>query len=240
MFKIKEISNFTGLTIRSLRHYDEKGIIVPKRDDNGHRIYSYDDLMTLYEVKLLKDTGLSLDDIKKHIKDLDAYSLKKSFKRQKQLLQAQLSDTQLKIEKIDFFLETNEDDFMMRNKIINEYFVLNNPLRKETDQIWNPNYSCVDGDFDIKDFKKPVEFDNYFNVLSKIQEKPIQDEMVAEETLKYIDYLYEYYDRTVDSNGLRIIADSYKYNDSARKYLSKYGDHFGSFLCDAMNYYLQK
>ncbi|HFI0683479.1 TPA: MerR family DNA-binding transcriptional regulator, partial [Streptococcus suis] len=44
MFKITEFSKITGLTIRTLQYYDEIGLLIPNREKNDHRTYSYNDL----------------------------------------------------------------------------------------------------------------------------------------------------------------------------------------------------
>ncbi|MCS7458640.1 MerR family transcriptional regulator [Paenibacillus doosanensis] len=37
--KISELSRLTGASVRSLRHYEEQGLLTPRRLDNGYREY---------------------------------------------------------------------------------------------------------------------------------------------------------------------------------------------------------
>ncbi len=60
----KEVCNKTGLTPKSLRIYEEKGLVTPQRDVNGYRKYSEKDMLKLREILLLKELGFSLHDIK--------------------------------------------------------------------------------------------------------------------------------------------------------------------------------
>ena len=101
MFKINEVSTFTGLTLRTLHYYDEIGLVSPKRTPNGHRCYSYADLIRLYEVKLLKQAGLSLIDIQKNIEHSNNSNVEELFERQKQLLKNKLQDIQSQIDKLE-------------------------------------------------------------------------------------------------------------------------------------------
>lgn len=65
-YQIKEISQMTSLTVRSLQYYDEIGLLKPtKRLENGYRLYSEMDLMRLQQITTLKFLGFSLSTIKK-------------------------------------------------------------------------------------------------------------------------------------------------------------------------------
>jgi DNA-binding transcriptional MerR regulator len=54
----------TGLTVRTLHHYDELGLLVPhERTQAGHRIYGAADVERLYRIVALRRLGLSLEDV---------------------------------------------------------------------------------------------------------------------------------------------------------------------------------
>lgn len=61
----KELADFTGVTIRALRHYHALGILPePARSDNGYRSYSVEDAVTVLRIKRLSALGFSLTKIK--------------------------------------------------------------------------------------------------------------------------------------------------------------------------------
>ncbi|MCE0724877.1 preQ(1) synthase [Legionella sp. PC1000] len=65
-YQIKDISQMTSLTIRSLQYYDEIGLLKPtKRSMSGYRLYSETDLIRLQQITTLKFLGFSLSTIKK-------------------------------------------------------------------------------------------------------------------------------------------------------------------------------
>lgn len=67
-YQIKEISQMTSITVRSLQYYDEIGLLQPaKRTDSGYRLYSEKDLLRLQQIITLKFLGFSLSAIKKII-----------------------------------------------------------------------------------------------------------------------------------------------------------------------------
>src|SRR5205807_1440423 len=54
----------TGLTVRTLHHYDTIGLLSPSgRSEAGYRLYSDDDVRRLRSIVLLRGVGLPLTDI---------------------------------------------------------------------------------------------------------------------------------------------------------------------------------
>ncbi|MCD1258423.1 MerR family transcriptional regulator [Paenibacillus athensensis] len=74
-WKVGEIARLAGLTIRTLRYYDQIGLFSPSGyTDSGHRQYTEADLPRLQQIMSLKELGLSLEEIKSVLTG-DRYSL---------------------------------------------------------------------------------------------------------------------------------------------------------------------
>jgi DNA-binding transcriptional MerR regulator len=62
--QVGALAGATGLTVRTLHHYDAIGLLVPEeRSPSGRRLYSPADVRRLYRIVALRQLGLSLDDI---------------------------------------------------------------------------------------------------------------------------------------------------------------------------------
>jgi DNA-binding transcriptional MerR regulator len=62
LYKIGQLAAATGLTVRTLHHYDHIGLVQPSgRTHAGHRLYDENDVQRLYRVLALRQVGLSLD-----------------------------------------------------------------------------------------------------------------------------------------------------------------------------------
>src|SRR5688500_17584376 len=62
--RIGEVAQATGVTVRTLRHYDALGLLVPsERTSSGYRLYGEPDLRRLYRILALRRVGFGLDDI---------------------------------------------------------------------------------------------------------------------------------------------------------------------------------
>src|SRR4051794_14144183 len=61
---VGELASASGLTVRTLHHWDEIGLLRPaERSGAGHRRYSAEDVERLYRIVALRRLGLSLDEV---------------------------------------------------------------------------------------------------------------------------------------------------------------------------------
>lgn len=73
---IGPLSDHLGVSVRTLRHYDEIGLLVPERRTTaGHRRYTRADVVRLAQIVTLRSVGLPLSDIRaclNHGEELEA------------------------------------------------------------------------------------------------------------------------------------------------------------------------
>src|SRR5918912_4063971 len=63
-YAVGEVARMSGVTVRTLHHYDEIGLLRPsERSDAGYRLYSDADLRRLYRVVAFRRLGFALDQI---------------------------------------------------------------------------------------------------------------------------------------------------------------------------------
>jgi DNA-binding transcriptional MerR regulator len=73
LMQIGEAAERVGLSIRTIRHYEEAGLIVPSaRSEGGFRLYTEADLDRLAVVKRMKPLGFTLDEMRDLLAVLDA------------------------------------------------------------------------------------------------------------------------------------------------------------------------
>lgn len=64
MFRRKQIADATGLNSETIRFYETKLLLSPKRDTNGYRVYSERDLERVIFINHAKKLGFSLAETK--------------------------------------------------------------------------------------------------------------------------------------------------------------------------------
>ncbi|MEM9037098.1 MAG: MerR family transcriptional regulator [Actinomycetota bacterium] len=68
--RIGELADATGVTVRTLRYYEEIGLLTPAgRTDAGHRLYGAAEVERLYRICLLRQLGLPLDGVRASLED---------------------------------------------------------------------------------------------------------------------------------------------------------------------------
>ncbi|MFI6243191.1 MerR family transcriptional regulator [Micromonospora sp. NPDC050795] len=73
LMQIGEAADRVGLSIRTIRHYEDAGLIVPSaRSEGGFRLYTEPDLDRLAVVKRMKPLGFTLDEMRDFLSVLDA------------------------------------------------------------------------------------------------------------------------------------------------------------------------
>lgn len=76
-----EIQKMTGLTRKAIEYYEERGLICPKKSENGYRDYSERDIQILNKISLYRKVGLSITEIENVL----SYNTLSSVLRKKQL-----------------------------------------------------------------------------------------------------------------------------------------------------------
>ncbi|MCM3112838.1 MerR family transcriptional regulator [Lederbergia lenta] len=76
-YSIGEFAKLTGITERTLRHYDQVGLLKPSEyTEHGHRKYNDKSIAQLQKILVLKFLDLSLAEISEHLKQSEPDFLK--------------------------------------------------------------------------------------------------------------------------------------------------------------------
>jgi len=103
MFKIGEFSKLSQVTIKTLRFYDQEGLLQPARVDpaSGYRYYSADQLPRLNRILALKALGFSLEQIRQMITDdISADELRGMFRLRRAEIEQQMAAEQQRLEQL--------------------------------------------------------------------------------------------------------------------------------------------
>ena len=69
-YTVHQLAQLAGVTVRTLHHYDQIGILRPqKRQENGYRLYGEDEVDILQQILLYREIGFTLQQIKEIMND---------------------------------------------------------------------------------------------------------------------------------------------------------------------------
>lgn len=116
LYSIKKMSQISGVSGRTLRYYDELGLLQPKEiNDVGYRKYSDAEVDKLQQILLYKQMGLKLEEIK-NILENPSFDLKQALENQKKQLLLDKERLQKIIETVEKTLEGMKGRYQMTNE----------------------------------------------------------------------------------------------------------------------------
>lgn len=113
VWKIGELARRTGLTVRTLHHYDEIGLLSPaERSDGGHRVYDEAGVQRLYRIVSLRSLGFPLDAIAQAL-DSERFDPAQAVEDHLRRLEAQIAQEQQLVHKLRTLRDRlGADDFL--------------------------------------------------------------------------------------------------------------------------------
>ena len=90
-----EIAREAGVSQKTLREYDEKGLLKPVGYSEGnYKLYDKSSLMILEKIIALKHVGFSLEEIKSNLENEDEESISVTLKKQLELMESKIYEMQ--------------------------------------------------------------------------------------------------------------------------------------------------
>ncbi|GES32322.1 MerR family transcriptional regulator [Streptomyces angustmyceticus] len=107
-YSVGQVSRFAGITVRTLHHYDEAGLLSPgDRSPAGYRLYSDADLARLQQILFYRELGFPLDEIATILADPQANALDQLRARHR-LLTDQIAALQRLVEVAEHAMEVQQ------------------------------------------------------------------------------------------------------------------------------------
>ncbi|MGW1378244.1 MerR family transcriptional regulator [Streptomyces sp. NPDC002446] len=104
-YSVGQVAAFAGVTVRTLHHYDEIGLLLPsERNHAGHRRYGDDDLDRLQQILFYRELGFPLEEVAALLDDPDA-DPQDHLRRQHDLLTARIGKLQAMAAAVEHAME---------------------------------------------------------------------------------------------------------------------------------------
>ncbi len=130
--QIREAADYYHISIRTLRYYEELGMLTSKRNESNIRIYEDDQLLKLEEIIVLKMLHLNLKDIQKVMRSENRDCLQSVLSNELLRLDKELHDLQYKRQLLFSLLKTYTASDLSKNKI--REFILEQIYLKEHEE----------------------------------------------------------------------------------------------------------
>ncbi|MFE7935137.1 MerR family transcriptional regulator [Streptomyces sp. NPDC057456] len=137
-YSVGQVAGFAGVTVRTLHHYDDIGLLVPGgRSHAGHRRYDDADLDRLQRILFYRELGFPLEDVAALLDD-PAADPRAHLRRQHELLTARIEQLQKMAAAVEHAMEAREMGINLTPEERFEVFGDKDPERyaEEAEQRW--------------------------------------------------------------------------------------------------------
>ena len=115
-YTINQLAELTGLTTRTLRYYDQIGLLKPMRKgNNGYRYYGELQLDRLQQIMFFKQRGFELKQIKQFLSDPD-YNAEKTLEEHLRSLEKEKENLELLIQNVKSTILSLKGEYEMSDK----------------------------------------------------------------------------------------------------------------------------
>jgi len=122
MIRIGDFSKLSRVSVKTLRYYDEMGLLRPVEVDRftGYRYYEFDQLPRLYRILALKDLGFSLEEIGHLLEgELSAEQMRGMLKLRQAEIRQRVEEEAERLERVELWLrQIEQEDSMSRYDVV--------------------------------------------------------------------------------------------------------------------------
>ncbi|MCA0987164.1 MerR family transcriptional regulator [Guptibacillus algicola] len=238
--KVKEVADLVGISVRTLHHYDEIGLLRPETTEAGYRMYSERDLETLQQILFFKELGFSLKEIQKILED-PAFDRKEALELQRKMLVEKRSHVDHMITTIDKTIKQMLGEIEMTNKEKFEGMNFDhNPYEEEARRRWGDE-KVDESNNKIKGMSKEdkkklsEEWDGIYTRLAKLRHGSPDSAEAQEAIHEWYEFLNHFGQYSYEA--FRGLGQMYVDDERFTKNIDNYGEGLAIFMRDAMAVY---
>jgi len=174
-YTVGRVAALSGVTIRTLHHYDEIGLLSPGgRSAAGYRIYEDSDLERLQQILFYRELGFTLDEISAIVNDPHTNAIG-HLRRQRGLLTERIERLSAMVDAIDYEMEARTMDIKLTPEERFEVFGEFRPedYAEEAEQRWGETESYKESQRRVSKYRK----EDWLRLKAEAEE--VQDRLVA-------------------------------------------------------------
>lgn len=247
-YRVKEVADMVGISVRMLHHYDRIGLLKPESvSPAGYRLYADKDLERLQQVLFFKELDFSLKQIKE-ILDSPGFDRKESLESHRQLLIQKKKRLEKIIKTVDKTIKVIEGGKDMNKREMFEAFDMSQieehkaRYAKETKEKYGNSkaYSECEkktSSYTEDDWRKILSKGNtIFQKLTSLMDRDPGDSEVQETIGDYRQYITDSF-YTCTPEIFRGLGEMYVADERFTKNINKHGEGLAEFMKEAMIIY---
>lgn len=243
---INEVASLTGLSVRTLHHYDKIGLLIPNRNsENGYREYSEEDLNRLQQILFFKECGFPLSVIQEMLKNPE-FDQEQAFQIQKEYLMHERQRIDTMLNTLLKTQQTWKGELTMTPKEKFEGFDLSkNPYKEEAKRRWGEE-AVEKSSQTIAALGKEgqnalsEQMNDIFRTLAEVRHLPADSSEVAEQMEAYYRFLNDNFGYHYSPEAFAGLGQLYVNDTRFTESIDRFGEGLSVFLSQAMEHYSAK
>ncbi|PIC57902.1 MerR family transcriptional regulator [Sporosarcina sp. P12(2017)] len=238
--KVKEVADLVGISVRTLHHYDEIGLLIPEETtDAGYRIYSDENLEALQQILFFRELGFPLKTIKEII-DSPSFDQQEALEMQHRMLLKEKSRLEQMIETIEKTIQHLKGEIHMSNQEKFAGFDFSHtPYEQEAREKWGDK-AVDEANEKAKNMTAfdQEKFNEVFRNLAAIRHLSPDSKEVQEKITKWHLLLNKMGDYSLDA--FKGLGQMYVDDERFTKNIDQFGEGLAKFMCTAMSVYVER
>ena len=237
--RINEVVKITGVSARTLQYYDEIGLLIPQKLDNGYRDYSEENLEKLQKILFYRFLKFKLNDIKELLEgDFDNLKI---LEQQRELILREKEKFEVILHNIEKTIRNYKGEQTMT---IEEKF---NGFKKEDLNKYENQAVEKYGKDTIEESKKrqsgreeivTEEFNEVFRSMAKFKDENV--DVAEKEVQSKVEDLYNNMNEYAFDCSIEVfsyIGKGYVHNPEFKKNIDKFGEGVAEYTSKAIAKY---
>jgi DNA-binding transcriptional MerR regulator len=244
-YSIKEIADLAGVTTRTLRYYDELGLLEPaETGENSYRYYDQDSLLRLQQILFFRELDVPLKEIEL-IMNKPNFDLVSALENHRSALQGKVRRLETLIDTLDQTIASTKGEGTMSDKEIFEGFD-ESQYEDEIRERWGDTPQFAESQKKWANYtveqKEAIKEEGDRLAIRMVGENPDaspDDRDVQAAIGEYYDYLNKYF-YTCDVDFLRVLADMWVHDPRFAVNYEKIREGGATFVRDAVHIYCDR
>ncbi|MEX5397295.1 MerR family transcriptional regulator [Streptococcus sp. ZJ93] len=242
MYLVKEVAQLSGVSIRTLHHYDHIGLLCPWKAENGYRYYTEENLEQLQQILFYKYLGFPLKNIRELLGNDTDYLAQ--LEDQLLLLTAEQKRLASLIDTLTKTIQTKKGIIQMTTEEKFIGFRYEDGLAYQDEAIQKYGKEMIENSLDKQkghEIEVTEGFNTIFqqfadNLVSGLTVEAKENQELAVQLLQHI-RTYSF-DCSLEVFGF--IGKGYVDNPEFQGNIDKFGQGVAQYVCDTIQVYVQK